>query len=120
MDCIMSLELRLKRANVSYTTGRFSPAIDLGCSPVDSTGVLEIGEKYVFASGSNFASRGKRRLRHLQIRVIRKSELKPETTEELNLSESLSVAARWKRAQRASGSSDSPFCSRLRPTNGWI
>ena len=49
----VSLHLRLKNASVSYSSDQVSSAINMECSPTDSTGALEIGEKHVFASRSN-------------------------------------------------------------------
>jgi hypothetical protein len=87
------LRLRLKTFWIDYTfdANETSAIISLACSPTVSVGVWEIGEKHVFARRSKFpflAFLRKRRLRELSITIKRKSELRPEIIEKLNLSES--------------------------------
>jgi hypothetical protein len=86
------LELIPKDFGVYYTAdGKKTSAVikffDL--SPTDSTEALQIGEKHVFASRRNrqfLAFSGKRRICDLSMNVDRKSELTPEESEKIGLS----------------------------------
>jgi hypothetical protein len=73
------------------------------CSPTDSTGALEIGEKHVFASRSNRRFLRRRRSCSLFIRVVRKSKLTPEVAEKINLSESKIGVLRYEPSMKGEG-----------------
>lgn len=84
-------ELRPKRVEIIYTAegNKTSADIQVDCSPTDSTVLLEIGEKHVFARRTKrpfLAFLGKRRLCDFSINLKRKSEVTTEESEKIGLS----------------------------------
>lgn len=58
----------------------------MDCTASDDSGVLEIGERYLFASKKNRGFLSRRSALELQIRIIRRSSASEKTAEILNLS----------------------------------
>lgn len=62
------------------------PTLIFECAPADNSGVLDIGDKYVYASKENLSFLRKRNYCELTVRINRKSSVSEKTTTEMGMS----------------------------------
>ncbi len=89
MNPIVQLELSVKRVSlVSGTNGESTwRELYVDCSPTDAFGILEIGDRYIFAARAKRSIFGKRKSCDLQISVKRRNSLTHENIEKIGLSD---------------------------------